>query len=166
MMSGPEVHDDYPADFVGGESMILNGELPADAEYFENLPQTAEPNGLLNDAGGLDMPPGLANVPLNMDSNMQYLFTASKQSMINSATTVLPISIPTACEVLCTTNTVINYVLPKVELNLKDTMGVLPYKGRRQNRITKLVKGETPWQKFKMGGARLDRNEEMHMERD
>ena len=87
-------------------------------------------------------------------------------SMVTSNTRPETVCSTTQCDVLCTTNTVINWVMEPIEPRLKDTMGVLPFRHRRTNRLTKITKGETPWQKYKMTGARLGRNEEMVEERD
>ena len=95
------------------------------------------------------------------EGNMKHLFAPAVTSMVMSSTKAKPVFSTTQCEVLCTTNTVINWVMEPIEPQFKDTMGVLPFKDRRTNRVTKITKGETPWQKYKMTGARVGRNEEM-----
>lgn len=157
MSGGPEVDVDAVMLQNGGPRARIDAESPADADYFEQISPLAEPNGLLNEAG-MEQP--------MMDNSMQFLFTGNKQPMVNSASKVMSVSIPTSCDVLCTTNTIINYVIPAVEITQRDTVGILPYKGRKTTRITKLTKGETPWQKYKMSGARIDRNDDLHNERD
>ena len=124
-------------------------------EGFDGYDEQPEQFGNFYDPSSLPRPYGWLD-PL----------TPTVSSMVKSDNLAKPVCPTTQCDVLCTTNTVINWVMEPIEPRLKDTMGVLPFKDRRINRLTKVTKGETPWQKYKMTGARLDRNDEMLNERD
>ena len=89
-----------------------------------------------------------------------------KQGLSTSVNSTSAVGVTTQCDILCTTNTVINYVIEKVPPLLQDAKSVLPYKGRRINRLTHWKIGETPWQKYKMVEAKIERNNILKEERD
>ena len=99
-------------------------------------------------------------------SSSAPFYPAFRTCLPHTCTNFVTTAAPTMCDVLCTTNTTIKYGVAPVEHKMKDTVGILPFKGRRIQRVTQLVKGETPWQKHKMTEAHASRNVSLKDERD
>jgi tetratricopeptide (TPR) repeat protein len=145
---------------LGDGSIVSNG-----VDALPNYEQNALLGGSIATLGADSI--GLTHdIVYSGDANQYHLWHKSRGGMTTWIETNAAVNITTQCDILCSTNTVINFVADKVEFPLKDVMGVLPYKSRRNKRLGTWKKGETPWQTLKMTEGKVNRNEVLKQERE